>query len=635
MREDINMVKKIINTCAFILILFFMMPSYLTVFAKEIPLELDKAYDACAFTVTTEKYGYYDVTVISPKKDEYKGTIDGNDSTEVLVKDVCTGSWKVRVEEGHNESSLTSDGSSEDTETQNDADIGKVKVSVRGIDVSSYTIDENIKVAKDINGLRLYFKDNNIEVEWSDQSVGNVVVTVTDTQTNVEIGKESVKGNSFECEIPKQTKQITVVVVPATSSSIENAASQFTMDVIGNPNATVSYEDKEYVNTATIPVSVELKDKYALEFVVNGKVVEDVPMKEAGTYEYEIPVSEGENNILTYIIDENGNMRSKAYKVIKDSESPILNLEREYDGAKTYNEKVTFEGTVTGQNIFTINDSEVKVSGDGVWKYEYELHDGDNSVVFKATDLAGNETIYPASVTKLIKVKKKVPSIPIIIGVILVLGAVFIIWKRNNPSHQSYNNMIDDIKEKPTEKKTTVSKKIKKGGTEKELNEVQRFGVELVVVVIAAIYIFRFVLIPFTCPSESMQPTIEAGSWGFFNGIAYAFKAPKRGDIISFYSKELGEMLCKRVIGLPGDTVSFYDGYVYINDSLVYEEYIGEDVETNSAINEFVVPKGCYFVLGDNRENSYDSRYWDDPYVKKSAIKGKWMTTLLHFDTKR
>ncbi|WP_081816881.1 signal peptidase I [Butyrivibrio sp. AE2005] len=626
------MIKKIINTCAFILILFFMMPSYLTVFAKEIPLELDKAYDACAFTVTTEKYGYYDVTVISPKKDEYKGTIDGSDSTEVLVKDVTAGSWKVRVEESHNESSMASEGSSKDIESQNDTDIGKVKVSVRGIDVSSYTIDKDIKVAKDINGLKMYFKDDNIEIEWSDQSVGNVVVTVTDTQTNVEISKESVKGNSFECEIPKQTKQITIAVVPATSSNIENAASQFTLDVMGVPNASVVYENKEFVNTTTIPVSVELRDKYALEFVVNDKVVEDVPMKDAGTYEYEIPVNEGENRIRTYIIDEKGNMRSTAYQVVKDSESPVLKLEREYDGAKTYNEKVTFEGTVTGQDLFTINDSEVKVSGDGVWKYEYELHDGDNSVVFKATDLAGNETVYPATVIRLIKVKKDVPFIPIIIGVILIVGVVFIIWKRKNPGNRPYNNMIDSIREKPTEKNTVVPAKNKKNGTDKKLNDIQRFGIELIIVVVAAVSIFKFVLIPFTCPSESMQPTIEAGSWGFFNGIAYAFKSPKRGDIISFYSKELDKLLCKRVIGLPGDTVSFYDGYVYINDGLVYEEYIGEDVETNSAISDFVVPKGCYFVLGDNRENSYDSRFWDDPYVKKSAIKGKWMTTLLHFD---
>lgn len=158
-----------------------------------------------------------------------------------------------------------------------------------------------------------------------------------------------------------------------------------------------------------------------------------------------------------------------------------------------------------------------------------------------------------------------------------------------------------------------------------------KFLIEIGVIAIATLFVFKLVLIPGKVVSGSMEPTLMTGDWGFVNGLAYVVNEPQRGDIIAFYSREKNEIMTKRIIGLPGDTVSFYDGYVYINDGLVYEEYIGENVETNSIISDFFVPEDCYFVLGDNRTNSYDSRFWSDPYVKKSDIKGKWLTTLIHF----
>ena len=159
----------------------------------------------------------------------------------------------------------------------------------------------------------------------------------------------------------------------------------------------------------------------------------------------------------------------------------------------------------------------------------------------------------------------------------------------------------------------------------------QKAGLGLLVVVLLANLFFKFVLIPGYVPSASMYPTLKIGDWGFANGLAYVMNEPQRGDIIVFRSSENDEILIKRVIGLPGDTVSFYDGYVYINDGLIYEEYIDEKIETNSLTKDFTVPDGCYFVLGDNRTESYDSRFWDDPYVKKSDIIGKYMITIFNF----
>ena len=632
--------KKIIK--ANLIALVFAMMLSVTAFAagKDVDVELNKDYDACAFTVTTEKYGYFDVTLTSPKKETYFGKIDGTNTTEILVKDVKKGTWIVNVsrqtfEETSDSSEESSEGVSSEEEERvvndDDTEIGKVKVSVRAIDVSSYSIDKNIKVAKDIAGLKMYFKDDNLEVEWSDTSVGNVVVTVTDTLTNVELGKETVKGNSYECELPLTTKQITVSVVPSSSARVEGAANQYTFDVDNHPDATVIYEDKEYVNTQTIPVTVELRDSYAFQFVVNGNIVQTEDIKPAGTYTYDIPIAEDANTILTYIIDADGNMRSTAYSCIRDSINPNLKLDVNYDGKQTYNTLVSFSGTITDYDTFTINGTDVKVSGDGVFKHEYELHDGENKIVFKALDLAGNETIYEATVIKLIQEKKEIPWIPIGSGVVVLIAViVVIIRKRNDPGNGRYNNLIDGIKEK-TQKKSEKPVK-EKSGEKKELLPWQKFFIELIVIFVVATLIFRFALIPGIIPSASMEPTLKTGDWGFANGLAYVFNEPERGDIVVFYSDELNEILIKRVIGLPGDTVSFYDGYVYINDGLVYEEYIGSDIETNSYVSDFIVPEGSYFLLGDNREHSNDSRYWNNPYISKNKIKGKWMTTLIHFN---
>ena len=185
--------------------------------------------------------------------------------------------------------------------------------------------------------------------------------------------------------------------------------------------------------------------------------------------------------------------------------------------------------------------------------------------------------------------------------------------------------MNEELKEKVENAKSTRKKN--------SLNLVlkSKFFIEIGIIAIVALIVFKLVLIPGNIVSVSMEPTLMTSDWGFVNGLAYVVNEPQRGDVISFYSKERKEIMIKRIIGLPRDTVSFYDGYVYINDGLIYKEYIGEDVETNSIVTDFIVPDGCYFVLGDNRTDSFDSRFWSDPYVKKSDIKGKWLTTLIHF----
>ena len=121
--------------------------------------------------------------------------------------------------------------------------------------------------------------------------------------------------------------------------------------------------------------------------------------------------------------------------------------------------------------------------------------------------------------------------------------------------------------------------------------------------------------------SGSMEPTIQKGALTISNKLAYKKYTPERGDIIIFKG-ENGESIVKRIIGLPGDKISFIDGYVYVNNKRLVEPYLSSEVKSYSS-EKFNVPSGCYFVLGDNRQKSNDSRYMRNSYVDEKAIIGR------------
>lgn len=128
-------------------------------------------------------------------------------------------------------------------------------------------------------------------------------------------------------------------------------------------------------------------------------------------------------------------------------------------------------------------------------------------------------------------------------------------------------------------------------------------------------------------PSGSMEPTLPTKSYFIGWRLPYFFAdpMPERGDIVMFRSEELDELLVKRTVGLPGDTVSIENGAVCINGNPLYEPYLHDGVETYPMSEEtvFIVPEGHIFVLGDNRPGSFDSRAWNDPYVPVSKIRSK------------
>ncbi len=181
-----------------------------------------------------------------------------------------------------------------------------------------------------------------------------------------------------------------------------------------------------------------------------------------------------------------------------------------------------------------------------------------------------------------------------------------------------------------------------------------------------------FVAEPFRIPSGSMIPTLLVGDFILVNKFAYDLRLPilhtklletgdpQRGDVIVFrYPQNPSDDYIKRVVGLPGDRIGYYDKVLYINgkracqqligkfegsgsgsepsDAKVLEEEIGHDwhkilIEPNnlSTESEYEVPPGRYFVLGDNRDNSNDSRFWG--FVPDKNLVGKAFMIWLHWD---
>ena len=200
--------------------------------------------------------------------------------------------------------------------------------------------------------------------------------------------------------------------------------------------------------------------------------------------------------------------------------------------------------------------------------------------------------------------------------------------------------------------------------------------------VLALVLVLRsFVVEPFQIPSESMVPTLEVGDFILVNKFTYGLRLPvirtkiipinepKRGDVMVFFPPHDDRYFIKRVIGLPGDTIEYRNNVLFINGAEAPQELIGKDTVNRAPygctnfldiVNEtiddtthlmrkcampgytgnggkWVVPDGHYFMMGDNRDNSEDSRFWHERYgvtstVPEDQIVGKAFAIWMHWD---
>jgi signal peptidase I len=188
----------------------------------------------------------------------------------------------------------------------------------------------------------------------------------------------------------------------------------------------------------------------------------------------------------------------------------------------------------------------------------------------------------------------------------------------------------------PEEKPVTTAKSEPKSVVIERQPDLWRFLAELIrtalIVGILAYVIRIFVLQPFVVEGSSMFPRFETNDFLIVDKISYHIHGPERGDIIVFkYPGDLSTNYVKRVIGLPGDTVRITDGKVTVintthpNGVTLSEPYVAAGnittVPTGSPSSEYTVPAGDYFVLGDNRRASSDSREWG--FLPKEDLIGR------------
>ncbi len=171
----------------------------------------------------------------------------------------------------------------------------------------------------------------------------------------------------------------------------------------------------------------------------------------------------------------------------------------------------------------------------------------------------------------------------------------------------------------------------------KKKSLIREYAEAAIIAIILALFIRTFVVQAFKIPSGSMEPTLLVGDHILVNKFIYGIKLPfiqktiipisqpKREDVIVFiYPLDKSKDFIKRVIGLPGDTIEIIGKNIYINGKLFEDKhgfYSNMGKRHRDHFGPITVPQGHLFVMGDNRDHSYDSRYWG--FVPLESVKGK------------
>ena len=169
--------------------------------------------------------------------------------------------------------------------------------------------------------------------------------------------------------------------------------------------------------------------------------------------------------------------------------------------------------------------------------------------------------------------------------------------------------------------------------------KVWEYAKSILVALIIALLIRTFIVQAFRIPSGSMIPTLLVGDHILVNKLDYRFGEPHRLDVVVFkFPLDSNKDYIKRVIGLPGDRLKIVNKVVFINGKPLKEPYvrltdsriIPRGIQPRDNYGPVVVPPGHYFVMGDNRDSSYDSRFWG--FVSRKALIGKALIIYFSWD---
>ena len=169
--------------------------------------------------------------------------------------------------------------------------------------------------------------------------------------------------------------------------------------------------------------------------------------------------------------------------------------------------------------------------------------------------------------------------------------------------------------------------------------------ISIIIGIVLALIVKKYILLIGYIPSSSMEDTLKVGDFIIANRLAYIFTEPQRGDIICFnhlkyietknnienLEQYTSDIYIKRVIGLPGEHIEINENQIIIDGIIYNEDYI-KDYNWGNGNYIFDVPENSFLLLGDNRNASYDARYWDNSYVNKEDIVAKYLYTIKHID---
>jgi signal peptidase I len=163
---------------------------------------------------------------------------------------------------------------------------------------------------------------------------------------------------------------------------------------------------------------------------------------------------------------------------------------------------------------------------------------------------------------------------------------------------------------------------------EQRATSLMMWGRDLFVSLIISAFIIVFLYQPVKVEGTSMLPGLDDQERIFINKFVYSFEPIERGDVVVFrYPRDPSKSYIKRVIAVPGDRVSIDQGHVYVNDERLSEPYVPAEYVDDRTEKETVVPRGCYYLLGDHRSSSSDSRDFgpvNRRFIYGKAVFGYW-----------